>query len=178
MSFYEYDPISGVGSQDNNWSNIGNNVVGFVANTTIWRHFQHSCRYYSPPAKMDLSFHPSSLRNCIKTKWSLFFGMPISVMWAIFPPSWRSFTISAVNAITIVWAIGNVISVVGQCNPIQVFWWLPWEESTIFDRLKAFDIVVDTEQQYRWLIMYNFEAILFPVKEDQPTARLKWLRIH
>ena len=52
--------------------------------------------------------------------------------------------------------------------------------TTIFDRLKDFDIVVDIEQQqYPWFIVYDFEALLSPINEkDQPTPKLKWLRRH
>ena len=52
--------------------------------------------------------------------------------------------------------------------------------TTIFDRLKDFNIVVDMEQQqYPWFIVYDFEALLSPVNEkDQPTPKLKWLRRH
>ena len=50
---------------------------------------------------------------------------------------------------------------------------------SIFDRLEEFDIVVPKENRlYPWFIVYDFEAILTPIKEEQPTPRLKWLRKH
>ena len=50
---------------------------------------------------------------------------------------------------------------------------------TIFDRLEEFDIMVpENERLYPWFIVYDFEAILSHVTEQQPTPRLKWLRKH
>ena len=50
---------------------------------------------------------------------------------------------------------------------------------SIFDRLEEFDIVVPEENRlYPWFIVYDFEAILSPITEDQHTPRLKWLRKH
>ena len=50
---------------------------------------------------------------------------------------------------------------------------------SIFDRLEEFDIVVPEENRlYPWFIVYDFEAILAPITEEQPTPRLKWLRKH
>ena len=50
---------------------------------------------------------------------------------------------------------------------------------SIFDRLEEFDIIVPIEERlYPWFIVYDFEAILSPVTEEQPTPCLKWLRKH
>ena len=50
---------------------------------------------------------------------------------------------------------------------------------SIFDRLEEFDIVVpEVNRLYPWFIVYDFEAILAPITEEQPTPRLKWLRKH
>ena len=50
---------------------------------------------------------------------------------------------------------------------------------SIFDRLEEFDIVVSEENRlYPWFIVYDFEAILAPITEEQPTPCLKWLRKH
>ena len=50
---------------------------------------------------------------------------------------------------------------------------------SIFDRLEEFAIVVPEENRlYPWFIVYDFEAILAPITEEQPTPRLKWLRKH
>ena len=50
---------------------------------------------------------------------------------------------------------------------------------TIFDRLEEFDIMVpENERLYPWFIVYDFEAILSHVTEQQPTPCLKWLRKH
>ena len=50
---------------------------------------------------------------------------------------------------------------------------------SIFDRLEDFDITVPAEVcLYPWFIVYDFEAILSPINEEQPTPRLKWLRKH
>ena len=47
---------------------------------------------------------------------------------------------------------------------------------SIFDRLEEFDIVVpEVNRLYPWFIVYDFEAILAPITEEQPTPRLKWL---
>ena len=51
---------------------------------------------------------------------------------------------------------------------------------SIFDRLEEFNITVVSEEDrlYPWFIAYDFEAILSPITEEQPTPRLKWLRKH
>ena len=50
---------------------------------------------------------------------------------------------------------------------------------SIFDRLEEFDIVVpEVNRLYPWFIVYDFEAILAPITEEQPTPCLKWLRKH
>ena len=50
---------------------------------------------------------------------------------------------------------------------------------SIFDRLEEFDIVVPKKERlYPWFIVYDFEAILSHVTEQQSTPRLKWLRKH
>ena len=50
---------------------------------------------------------------------------------------------------------------------------------SIFDRLEQFDIVVSEENRlYPWFIVYDFEAILAPITEEQPTPCLKRLRKH
>ena len=50
---------------------------------------------------------------------------------------------------------------------------------SIFDRLEEFNIMVSEEDGlYPWFIVYDFEAILFPITEEQLTPRLKWLRKH
>ena len=51
--------------------------------------------------------------------------------------------------------------------------------SSIFDRLEEFNIIVpENERVFKWFIVYDFEAILSHIDEDQPTPRLKWLRRH
>ena len=50
---------------------------------------------------------------------------------------------------------------------------------SIFDRLEEFNIIVlEEECLYPWFIVYDFEAILYPVTEEQPTHHLKWVRRH
>ena len=50
---------------------------------------------------------------------------------------------------------------------------------SIFDRLKEFDIIVPIDDQlYPWYIVYDFEAVLSRIREDQTTPNLKWLRRH
>ena len=50
---------------------------------------------------------------------------------------------------------------------------------SIFDRLEELDIVVSEEDLlYPWFIVYDFEAILSPITEEQPTPHLKWLWKH
>ena len=50
---------------------------------------------------------------------------------------------------------------------------------SIFDRLEEFNIMVSEEDRlYPWFIVYDFEAILSPITEEQPTPHLKWLRKH
>ena len=50
--------------------------------------------------------------------------------------------------------------------------------STIFDRLEEFNIIVpENERVFKWFVVYDFEAVLSHI-DDQQTARLKWLRRH
>ena len=50
---------------------------------------------------------------------------------------------------------------------------------SIFDRLKEFNIIVPIKQQlYPWFFVYDFEAILCPISEEQSTPHLKWLKKH
>ena len=50
---------------------------------------------------------------------------------------------------------------------------------SIFDCLEEFNIMMSEENRlYPWFIVYDFEAILSPVTEDQPTPHLKWMRKH
>ena len=48
---------------------------------------------------------------------------------------------------------------------------------SIFDRLDHI-VVPEENRLYPWFIVYDFEAILAPITEEQPTPRLKWLRKH
>ena len=39
-------------------------------------------------------------------------------------------------------------------------------------------MVSEEDRLYPWFIVYDFEAILSPITEEQPTPRLKWMRKH
>ena len=50
---------------------------------------------------------------------------------------------------------------------------------SIFERLEEFNIVVPLEKRlYHHFIVYDFEAVLSHIKDDQTTKKLKWLRRH
>ena len=51
--------------------------------------------------------------------------------------------------------------------------------SSIFNHLEEFNITFPVEDRlYPWFMVYDFEAILSHVPENQPTPWLKWLRRH